>query len=900
MALAPGSKLGQYETVALIGAGGMGEVYQARDTKLGRDVAIKVLPEQFAREPERLARFQREAKLLAALNHPNIATIHGLEQSGDTHYLVMELVPGQTLAERILSGAIPVDEALPIARQVADAVEYAHDKNVIHRDLKPANIKVTGEGMVKVLDFGLAKAMSEDPTDTDMSNSPTLSMAATRQGVILGTAAYMSPEQAKGKTVDRRTDIWAFGAVLYEMLTGKQAFQGGDVTEVLAAVVMKEPALDALPAKTPAAIRTLVRRCLEKNLKRRLVHIGEARIVLEDVLSGVATAEAVPAARGRRALGWIGAAVATALLLALAAVSFVHFRETPAEVPVLRATVLPPENTTLDFVSSLGLPAVSPDGRRLAFSAGPVGGTNQLYIRPLEALTAQPLAGTEGATFPFWSPDSRFVGFFAGGKLKKIDASGGPAITLADAPAGRGGSWSRDGVIVFGPLNSGPLQRVSASGGAASPATTQDTASSEGNHRMPWFLPDGQHFLYAVAGVGGLGGATSASVTIRIGSLMGTERDPLEGKIVAETNSHAIYSQGYLLFVREDALMAQPFDAQRMETTGEAVPVAEQIQRALGSGNAGVFSASESGLLAFQEGAGAGGGNRLTWFDRTGKQISVLGAPAAYGDLELSPDGQRASVSIPDQAGRARDIWVYDVARSLRTRFTFAPADELSSIWSPDGSRLIFNSRRKGHQDLYQKAASGAGVEEVLFEDNLDKTPRSWSPDGRSILYTSTGGAIGSDLFVVPLSGDRKPVPFVATQFTELYGQFSPAGRWIAYTSNESGRGEVYVAPFPGPGGKWQVSIGGGNWPRWRPDGTEIFYVAPDTSLMVAAVNGKGASFEVGAVRSLFETRAMTGLRYPYDVSADGQRFLINTLRDQTTTFAPITVVLNWTAGLKK
>ena len=415
---------------------------------------------------------------------------------------------------------------------------------------------------------------------------------------------------------------------------------------------------------------------------------------------------------------------------------------------------------------------------------------------------------------------------------------------------------------------------------------------------MPWFLPDGQHFLYAVAGAA-VGGAASASVTIRIGSMMGKERDPLEGTIVAETNSHAIYSQGYLLFVREDALMAQPFDAQRLVTTAEAVPVAEQIQRVLGSGNAGVFSASEGGLLAFQGGAGADGGTKLTWFDRAGRQIGVLGDPAAYGDLDLSPDGKRASVSIPDQAGRARDIWIYDVTRGLRTRFTFDPADEQASLWSPDGSRVVFNSRRKGHMDLYQKAGSGAGAEEMLLEDNLEKTPRSWSPDGRSILYGSAGGATGNDLFVLPLSGDRKPVPYLATRFGETFGQSSPDGRWVAYASNESGRQEIYVAPFPGPGGKWLISTAGGDYPRWRPDGTEIFYRALDSKLMAAAVNGKGSSFEVGAVKPLFQTTAFLGGRWPYDVSADGQRFLINTLPEQVGS-APITVVLNWTAALPK
>ena len=891
MAIQPGTRLGPYEVLSAIGAGGMGEVYRAHDTRLNRDVALKVLPEAFARDTQRMARFEREAKLLASLNHPNIAAIYGLEESGPTFALVMELVEGPTLAERIRSGPIPLDEALPIARQIADAVEYAHDKNVIHRDLKPANIKATAEGTMKVLDFGLAKALSDEVSETDMSNSPTLSMAATRQGVILGTAAYMSPEQAKGKAVDRRADVWAFGAILYEMLTGKQAFRGEDVTEVLAAVVMKEPAFDGLPAKTPPAIRNLLRRCLEKSMRRRLGHISEARILIEDVLSGAVPPEPAAAiARGHRMPFWIATGAAVVLLLALGAVSFIHFRETPPEMPVLRATILPPENTSFDFVTSLGLVAVSPDGQRLAFSVGPTGGGKQLYIRPLDALTAQPLAGTEGATFPFWSPDSRFVGFFAGGKLKKIDASGGPAITLADAPAGRGGSWSREGVIVFAPLNAGALQRVSASGGTASPATTQDTSRAEGSHRLPWFLPDGQHFLYAA------GGTVNPTVMIRIGSLLGKERDPLEGKLVVEANSHALYSQGYLLFVRDNALMAQPFDAQRLETTGEAVPVAEQIERALASGNAGVFSASEGGLLAFQGGAGGGAGTKLTWFDRAGKEISVLGDQAMYGDLGLSPDGKRASVSVLDQTRRTRDIWLYDVTRGLRTRFTFDPADEILALWSPDGSRVVFNSRRKGHLDLYQKASSGAGSEDVLLEDNPDKYAGSWSPDGRFILYRRGGAPY--DLFVLPLSGDRKPMPFLQTQFSETHGQFSPDGRWVAYISNESSRNEVYVAPFPGPGGKWQVSTGGGQYPRWSRDGTEIFFLAPDNRLMAAAVNGKGTSFESGAVKTLFETRvAIVGS--PYAVSPDGQRFLINTLPGQVNS-APITVVLNWTAGLKK
>jgi len=887
MALTSGTRLGTYEVIALIGAGGMGEVYRAHDTNLGRDVAIKVLPEQFACEPERLARFQREAKMLAALNHSNIAAIYGLEQSGSTHYLVMELVEGPTLAERIVAGPVPVEETLPIAKQVADAVEYAHDHNVIHRDLKPANIKVTAEGIVKVLDFGLAKAMSDEPTAADIGNSPTLSMAATRQGVILGTAPYMSPEQAKGKTADRRADVWAFGVVLFELLTGKQAFHGDDITEVLAAVVMKDPAFDALPAKTPPAIRNLLRRCLEKRLKRRLQHIGEARITLDDVLSDATTAAPAAAAapsKTRERLAWAMAAVA---VIASSALAFLYFRRAPQDAQTIQFFVSPPDTWSLPLLTPAGASAaplaVSPDGLRIAFVARSPDNKTALWVRSLATLTAQELAGTDDASSPFWSPDSRSLAFFAGGKLKKIDISAGPPIALCDAPAARGGAWNRDGVIIFAPTGNSGLQKVSASGGA--PTFITVLVKGETSNVFPRFLPDGRHFLYR---------ANTGSVT---GPVYLASLDSAERKMLLNVDSgNILYTQGHLLFLREATLMAQPFDAQRLELTGDAFPIAEQIQTSQTINPNAVFSASENGVLAYQTG-GAAGGSQLTWFDRSGKQIGTLGDSAIYSDLELSPDGKRALVSVA--AGAPRDIWIYDVVRGLKTRFTFDPAQELESVWSPDGSQVVFDSNRKGHFDLYQKASDGSGTEQVLLEDNLDKYPVSWSPDGRFLLYRSFGSTTGNDLFVLPLTGDRKPVPFVNTQFGENYGQFSPDGRWIAYASNESGEVEIYVAPFPGPGGKRQVSTAGGTLPRWRRDGMEIFYVTLDNKLMAAAVNGKGSSFEVGAVKALFDMRALSGNRYSYDVSADGQRFLVNTLPAQAAS-TPITVVLNWTAALKK
>jgi serine/threonine protein kinase/Tol biopolymer transport system component len=897
--LKSGTKIGAYEVVSLIGAGGMGEVYRARDARLNRDVALKVLPAMFASSPERMARFEREARLLASLNHPNIAAIYGLEESGPIRALVMELVEGPTLAERVASDPLPLDEALPIARQVADAVEYAHDNNVIHRDLKPANIKVKADGMVKVLDFGLAKALSDEPMAADMSNSPTLSMAATMQGVILGTAAYMSPEQAKGKTADRRADVWAFGVVLFEMLTGKQLYKGDTVAETLAWVITKDPPFDNLPANTPPAIRLLLRRCLEKDLRQRLQHAGEARITLEHAGDPISAAEPVAVQRkSRERIAWAATAIAT-IIAALGWGTSVYFQRAPEESQAVRFFVSPPDawnfQRLIDPTGVSPVPmAVSPDGRRMAFVAVGADGNALLWVRSLDSLAAQVLPGTEEASSPFWSPDSRFLGFFAAGKLKKIDVAGGPPITLCDAPSSRGGSWSRDGIIVFNPANTVALQKVSAAGGTPTAATV--LGQGENAHRRPFFLPDGRHFLYTAAHTGAASG-----LSIYVASL-----DLAERKLLSTTDANnVLYSQGHLLFVRETTLMAQPFDLQRLELTGDAFPIAEQIQRSPTAPSNGFFSASENGVLAYQTGAGASG-SQLTWFDRAGKQVATLGDAAAYGDLELSPDGRRASVSLLVGSG-ARDIWLYDLQRGLRTRFTFDVVNEFSSIWSPDGSRVIFSSIRKGAFDLYQKPSGGAGAEELLFEDKLNKWPVSWSPDGRSILFRSTGGPTGDDLFILPLSGDPsagpgqgpKPSPFLNSQFNEGFGQFSPDGRWIAYNSNESGRPEVYVAPFPGPGGKWQVSTAGGNQARWRRDGAEIFYLAPDQRLMAAAVNGRGSDFQVGPVRPLFQARPVLGLRYAYAVSPDGQRFLINSQPEQADA-TPITVVLNWTAGLQR
>ena len=898
MALTEGTRLGPYEIQSPLGSGGMGEVYRARDTRLKRDVAIKVLPEAFSQDPERLARFQREAEVLAALNHPNIAAVYGLEKAAGITGIVLELVDGETLAELIACGPIAWNDAQPIALQIAEALLAAHEQGIVHRDLKPANVKLRPDGAVKVLDFGLAKAMDAAPPGGDAGLSPTLSSpAATRAGVILGTAAYMSPEQARGRAVDKRTDVWAFGCVLYEMLTGVRAFEGEDVTDVIAAIIRSEPALGKLPAETPPPIRRLVRRCLEKDRKERLPDMGTARLEIKDAMTPAEQAPAAaapvvqPQKRRSARFAWFLAAVFMVLALALGAT--IYLRQPPADTAVYRASILPPETAAWATVTPATRFTLSPDGRRLAFIATDTTGRTQLWVRSLDGLGAQPLSGTENTVVAFWSADSRYLAFGSAGKLRKIDASGGPPLTLADMNSNNGGSWNQDNVILFPPTALAPLQRVSAAGGASAPVTAFDPQSGDARHWQPFFLPDRRHFLYHV--VGSKAGPNDARATY-VGSL-----DPAEkSKMLIAGGSNAQYASGYVLFLRDATLMAQPFDLKRLELTGEARPIAEQIQLGGATGRTGAFSVSQTGVLAYQTGAGETQ-MQLTWFDRSGKALGILGNRADYGDLSLSRDGKRASVELLDAAHRTRDIWLFDLMRGLRTRFTFDPTDELASVWSADASRVVFNSNRSGHFDLYQKASNGTGNDEVLLADNFEKFPLSWSSDDRFMLYmiaASGSPTKSNDLWVLPLTGDRKPFPYLHSPFGEAEGQFSSDGKWVAYVSNESGRNEVYVAPFPEARGKWQVSTTGGANPRWRPDGKEIFYRAPDNKLMAAELNVAGSAVQVGAVRPLFDMRTRTNARYMYD-TADGQRFLINTLVEEATP-TPITLIVNWPALLRK
>jgi Tol biopolymer transport system component len=880
----------------------MGEVWRARDTRLQRDVAIKVLPEALATEPERLARLMREAQALASLNHPNIAQIHGLEESGGVRALVMELVEGDDLSDVIARGAMPFAEALPIARQIAEALEAAHEQGIIHRDLKPANVKVRRDGAVKVLDFGLAKVMdpltsgSGGRAGSELGASPTLTAQATRAGVILGTAAYMSPEQARGRAVDRRADVWAFGAVLYEMLTGRRAFEGEDVSYTLANVLKENVDWGPLPADLPPGVRRLLRRSLEKDPRRRLASMADARLELDDTepaagVAGVAAAAGASPSRGMSRRLALGLAAAAVLMAAFAfAVGILYDRSVAKPPQVVRAFIPPPDKATFRFVGggNVGPMGVSPDGRMVAFTAqGPDG--IQLYVRAFDALTPQLLPGTTGGAMPFWSPDSRNIGFYADGQMKRIAAAGGPALTICDVGVvGRGGTWSRDGVIVFAPSPSGPLHQVKDSGGQSTPVTQLDIAQGETSHRWPQFLPDGKHFLYFVR-FGGLG-TSNENNGIKIGSLDGSPPS-----FLIRTQSNVAYASGHLLFLRDTTLMAQPFDPERRALSGDAVPLAEQVQAEPASA-VGVFAASEAGVLVYQTGGEIAGSN-LFWRDRAGKQIGTLGDAATYMDVKLSPDRRKVAVSMLDPHVGPPDLWIYDVARGLRSRFTFDPAADRWPVWSPDGTRVAFSSNRKGQMDLYIRSYAGAGVEELILESDRDKILSDWSADGRHLLYEIRGDAkTRSDVWALPLAGDRTPFPVLQTTFREVEAVFSPDGRWVAYNSDESGRSEIYVAPFPGPGRKWQISTTGGILPRWSRTGKEIFFDGPGERLMAAEVSASGDTFDVGRTQPLFEVRSQRPGNV-FDVTPDGQRFLVNTASVAFNS-APMTLVVNWPAAL--
>jgi eukaryotic-like serine/threonine-protein kinase len=883
VALSPGTRIGAYEIVSPLGAGGMGEVYRALDTALGRHIAIKILPATFANDPDRLARFEREAKTLAALNHPHIAQIYGFEKSAGVNALVMELVEGATLADCIAQGAIPVDEALAIAKQIAEALEAAHEQGIIHRDLKPANIKVRDDGTAKVLDFGLAKALDPRSQQGDATVSPTITSPAmmTGVGVLLGTAAYMSPEQARGQTAGHQADIWAFGIVLYEMLTGKQAFTGETITDVLGGIVRVDPDWTALPESTPPLVLQLLRQCLQKNRPARLHHIGDARIQIDAALSEPSPVTPTASRRmtmRRRAVAWTGTALL--LLIGSAAALFVqqYMRAEPSTVGVVQLSVSPPQKATFSGGPNAPYVSISPDGRHLAFIANREG-VGQIFVRPLATLEARPLTGTEGVANypPFWSPDSRFIAFFAAGKLKKIEVAGGPAQTLCDAPATNNpsGTWNRDGVILLGGGNE-PVKRVSAAGGTPEPVTTLDRSREELGHDWPTFLPDGDHFFFLARS------ANRENDAIVIGSLSSKETT----RVVNASSRIAYDPSGYLLFVRERSLMALPFDGRNLSPAGDPLLVADQI-RSNATGQASL-TVSDNGVLGYRTGDVER--NTLTWFDRSGRMLGVLGSIGGYSAPELSPDERRVAVFRIDSQTQSQDVWVIDVARTVMSRLTFGlgPANPL---WSPDGARIAFRPTQSDGS-VYAKQSSGVGEQEMLFK--AAGAIQDWSSDGKFIISSER-----SSISVLPLVGDRKPFPYLPdATFTRGHAQLSSDGRWMAYRSSESGRNEVYIQSFPTPSMKWQISTEGGDSPRWRRDGKEIFYLAPDQRLMAVSLTATTQGMEISRPVPLFQIAVTPALRAQYDVTGDGQRFLVNSIADDSET--PVTVVVNWTAGLKK
>jgi len=910
VALALGTRLGAYEITAPLGAGGMGEVYRATDTNLGRPVALKVLPAAFSNDPERLARFEREARTLAALNHPNIAHIYGLEKAGGVPALVMELVEGDDLSRRIARGAMPIDEALPIAKQIAEALEAAHEQGIIHRDLKPANIKVTSDGRVKVLDFGLAKLLETDTSGSRraaLTNSPTMTMPAmTVSGVILGTAAYMSPEQARGRAVDKRTDIWAFGSVLYEMLTGTKAFDGETLTDVVAALVKNEPDWTRLPSGIPTGLRSLLRRCLTKDPDQRLHDIADARIDLNEIMAGAADEAAIgPTAKAAR-IRWREGTAWIAALAGIVTASFYGIRSAQvADVrrDVVRLSILPPESASFSgsSYSTVGVPQfeMSPDGRALVYVAAAPGARPTLWLRLLDSVTAHSFAGTEGADSPFWSPDGRQIGFFADGKLKKVQTADGLVQVIADAPDPRPGSWGRDDTILFSMGNSGIL-RVSSSGGRVTPVVKLDGSHAEGQQRFPQFLPDGTHFLFLVrSGVPDYSGVYVGSLDGKLKKLL------ISGQRTIGAQTVGRYGVGHLFFLNGDTLMSQAFDTDRLELRGEPFVVEGGIGRSSAGG--GAFSLSDTGTLAYAPMLSAP--SRLTWFDRAGNASGSVGAVGDYTDFRISPDETRLAASRVEPKTGYPDLWVTDLSRGTSSPFTFGPVINASAIWSPDGSRIVFRTTRAGGlSEFYVKSAGGGGEETPVLTQKAIRTAgiglgsimvlTDWSPDGMSLLYSATA-ASDVDLWVLPLRGDSKPTNFLSAPGDQWHGNFSPDGRLVAYTSSESGRFEVHVQTFPRSDRQWTISTDGGYEPRWRADGREIYYLSADQKLMVVSVE-PGPSFS--GPKALFQTdtgAAVSPQRTHYVPSRDGRRFLVSTPAAERAPIS-ITIVLNATSAFKK
>jgi Tol biopolymer transport system component len=894
MTIETGAKLGRYEIRSKLGAGGMGEVYRARDSQLGRDVAIKVLPASFSVDQDRLRRFEQEACAASALNHPNILVVHDIAADDGTPYVVSELLEGETLRKRIGGTPLGQRRAVEYALQIANGLAAAHEKGIIHRDLKPDNVFVTNDGRVKILDFGLAKLTQLDGNQSQ-TDVPTRRVD-TDPGVVMGTVGYMSPEQLKGRAVDQRSDIFSFGAILYEMLSGRRAFHGESAAETMSAILKEDPPeLSDTNRSVSPALERLVNHCLEKNPEARFHSARDVAFALEALSGSSAVANETTTAQSfvppafRQWLPWALATIG--LLIGAITLAWTYFRTERTDarpIEAMRFIIPTPEKASIP-----GLPTISPDGRYVVLRVNTDDGKELLWMRALGSFEARPLVGTDGGFQPFWSSDSRAVGFFAKGKLKWIDVSGGSVQTVCDAPSNYSGAWSHDGTIIFSRGVASGLYRVPATGGTPIQLTTVDASRNEIEHIWPYFLPDGRHFLFLARNV----------QPENSGIYVGTTDSKETTRLLQAHSSMAYASPGYLLFVRESTLMAQGFDADTLQLKGDAFPVAEHIVRNPISGRA-MFSVSENGVLVFRAGAGIIN-NQLVWFGRSGKQLSVLTPPGSYNAPALSPDEKKVAVSRLDlQTGTPSDIWLIDLERGSQIRLTTDPTSDLFPSWSPNGDHVTFVSTRNGVTSIYQRLSNGASPEEPLVSSAELKFNPQWAPDGQSIIYAQLNPKTNVDLYLLSLSGEKKSTSWLQTNFIEAQARFSPNGRWIAYISNETEQFEVYVDSFPATGAKVVISIGGGSQPQWRADGRELYYYAPDRKLMAVEVNGDGPTFKVGEARPLFEIRvASIDQSFPgngyYTITHDGKRFLVSSLPE-----APerqqINVIVNWAADFKK
>ena len=874
--------VGPYEILAPLGAGSMGEVYEARDPRLSRVVALKVLPAEVAEDPDRLRRFEQETRVLASLNHPHIVTVHEVGRVDSTSYMAMEFVEGRTLQSLLTSGPLPFKKLGKVAAQMAIGLAAAHQAGIVHRDVKPSNVMVSKDGFVKIVDFGLAKSATAEAAPDDSSAS-----TASEPGRVVGTVSYMSPEQARGQPLDSRSDQFSLGVVVYEMATGVRPFQRGSAADTISAILNHEPPpLTKIHPELPPPLNWVVERCLAKHPEDRFGCTQDLATVLAGIrdLIAVAPEETVrPISRW----AWVAGAASLAILSVLLWRSFPWGAAT-APAPTVRFDVNAPSEGAFNFDSSApGPPSLSPDGRQLVFGARDSAGKSLLWVRPLDGFEARPLPGTDGASYPFWSPDTRFIAFFAEGRLKKVEVTGGPIQTLGEAPSGRGGTWNREGVIVFAPSDEGPLHRIAAGGGASTPVTRLDPRVLYLSHRWPHFLPDGQSFLFFVEG-----GVPRPTTEIHVGSL----RSPETKLLLADASNAAYAAPGRLLFVRDGTLMAMPFDLSTLTVSGEPMPVAETVHRHRHRRNAS-FTVSDL-ALAYQPDA-APSKSRLAWFDRTGRLLESPGAPGDYGGLRLSPDGQRCALEVRDRRTGTIDIWILDLGRGIASRLTSEGEINDCPSWASDGSSVLYTSNRKGNWDLYRKAL-GSGAEEPVWQSDHDKTPTDWSADDRFVVFYQGGAQSrnGNDIWFLSRETGRA-APFLETPFDEREGRLSPDGQWIAYASDESGRSEVYVSTFPRSGSKRQVSASGGRQPVWRRDGRELFYLGADNRLMAVPTRLSGG-LEAGAPKGLFDSRlAPSSSDIPlFDVSADGTRFLLSR-RDEEGRSPPMHVIVNWSAALR-